>query len=122
MMSKPIILQGVLVGDKGVGKTFAMDVAARVIAGLGETSKFNQLTDVRTLLHYSANSTLPLTIEDNESSNKVRELKSAIFLISLISQEEKLAVASFDQQQYVAQGRSYPVICTTIMATNQIFK
>ena len=63
------ILQGVLVGDKGVGKTFAMDVVARVIAGLGETSKFNQHTDVRTLLHYSANSTLPLTTEDNESSN-----------------------------------------------------
>ena len=60
-------------GDKGVGKTFSMDAAARLLTGLVETNKFNNLTDTRTLLHYSGTSTLPLTIEDNESSSKVRD-------------------------------------------------
>ena len=59
-------------GDKGVGKTFAMDAAARLLTGLVETNKFNNLTDTRTLLHCSGTSTLPITIEDNESSSKVR--------------------------------------------------
>ena len=42
-------LQGVLVGDKGVGKTFSMDVSARLLTGLVETNKFNNLTDTQQL-------------------------------------------------------------------------
>ena len=60
-----------MVGDKGVGKTFAMDVSARLLTGLGECQKVNQLIDVRTLLHYAAYTTLPVTIEDNETASKV---------------------------------------------------
>ena len=47
-------LQSLLVGDKGVGKTFCMDVSARLLTGLGEDQKLNQLTDVRAMLHYAA--------------------------------------------------------------------
>ena len=71
-------LQCVLVGDKGVGKTFSMDVSARLLTGLVETNKFNNLTDTRTLLHYSGTSTLPLTIEDNESSSKVSKMSTQL--------------------------------------------
>ena len=60
-----------MVGDKGVGKTFAMDVSARLLTGLGECQKVNQLIDVRTLLHYATYTTLPVTIEDNETASKV---------------------------------------------------
>ena len=58
-------------GDKGVGKTFTMDVSARMITGMDEGQKLNQLTDVRALLHYAAYTTLPVTLEDNESKRKV---------------------------------------------------
>ena len=54
-----------------MGKTFAMDVSARLLTGLGAGQKVNQLIDVRALLHYAAHTTLPVTIEDNESSSKV---------------------------------------------------
>ena len=69
-----------------MGKTFSMDVAARILTGLSETSKFNHLTDVRTLLHFAGTSTLPLTIEDNESSRKVRtKLSSAQLSLYFVS-------------------------------------
>ena len=48
-----------------------MDVSARILAGLGENTKLNQLIDVRTLLHKAAFTTLPITLEDNESRRKV---------------------------------------------------
>ena len=70
-MENKAFTQGLLVGEKGVGKTFAMDVSARLMAGLGENTKFNQLIDVRTLLHKAAYTTLPITLEDNESKKKV---------------------------------------------------
>ena len=56
-----------------MGKTFAMDVAARLLTGMGENEKLNQLIDVRALLHYTAFTTLPVTLEDNESLRKVGE-------------------------------------------------
>ena len=62
-------------GDKGVGKTFAMDVAARMLTGLTEEQKVNQLTDTRTVLHYASYTTLPVTIEDNETSGKVENIE-----------------------------------------------
>ena len=62
---------GVLFGENGVGKTSQMDVAARLITGQTESSKFNQLTDVRTLLHHVGMTTLPVTVEDSESKRKV---------------------------------------------------
>ena len=58
-------------GDKGVGKTFAMDVSARLLTGMGESQKMNQLSDVRALLHYTAFTTLPVTLEENESKGKL---------------------------------------------------
>ena len=36
-------------GEKGVGKTYAMDSSARCLTGLGEEDKVNQLIDVRAL-------------------------------------------------------------------------
>ena len=65
------LLKGLLVGDKGVGKTFAMDVASKMLTGMGESQRLNQLIDVRTLLHHAAYTTNPVTIEDNESKRKV---------------------------------------------------
>ena len=70
-MENKAFTQGLLVGEKGVGKTFAMDVSAWLMAGLGQNTKFNQLIDVRTLLHKAAYTTLPITPEDNESKKKV---------------------------------------------------
>ena len=52
-----------------------MDVASKMITGMGENMKLNQLIDVRTLLHHAAYTTLPVTIEDNESKRKVVTLK-----------------------------------------------
>ena len=69
-------------GEKGVGKTYAMDSSARCLTGLGEEDKVNQLIDVRALLHKAAYTTQPITLEDNESRRK----------------EEVLAVAIFDKQ------------------------
>ena len=34
-----------MVGDKGVGKTFTMDVAARMLTGADEEQKINQMID-----------------------------------------------------------------------------
>ena len=70
-MENKAFTQGLLVGEKGAGKTFAKAVSARVMAGLGENTKFNQLIDVRTLLHKAAYTMLPNTLEDNESKKKV---------------------------------------------------
>ena len=97
---------GILVGDKGVGKTFAMDVSARFLTGVGEDQKLNQLIDVWALLHHTAFTSQPVTLEDNDSLFK----------------EEKLVVAVFDKQQYIAQGKAFPVLCTVVLATNNIFK
>lgn len=60
-----------MVGDKGVGKTFTMDVAARMLTGADEEQKINQMIDVRALLHYTAFTTQPVTLEDNDSLRKV---------------------------------------------------
>ena len=83
-----------------------MDVSARCLTGLTENDKINQLIDVRTLLQHIAYTTNPVTLEDNESKRK----------------EEVLAVAVFDKQVYVAQNKSFKVLCSAIMATNQVFK
>ena len=100
-----------------------MDIAARLLTGMDENQKLNQLIDVRTLLHHAAFTTLPVTLEDNESKRKVAyfiSIPSCDFL--LIPQEETLVVAVFDQQIYVAQGKSFPVLCTAVLASNKIFK
>ena len=54
-----------------MGKTFAMDVSAKLLTGMDEGQKLNQLTDVRAMLHYAAFTTNPVTLEDNESKRKV---------------------------------------------------
>ena len=54
-----------------MGKTFSMDVAARLLTGMDENQKLNQQIDVRALLHHAAFTTLPVTLEDNESKRKV---------------------------------------------------
>jgi hypothetical protein len=93
---------GVVMGEKAVGKSCALDVAARQLTGLTEDDKVNQLTRVETLLHGCSFTNLPTVIEDNSSMNK----------------EESLVVATFDKQKYKAKGRQFSVRSVFIFGTN----
>ena len=84
---------GVVIGEKAVGKTCALDVAARQLTGLTEDDKINQMTRIETLLQCCSNTNLPTVIEDSSSMNK----------------EESLVVATFDKQKYKAKGRQFSV-------------
>ena len=93
---------GVVMGEKAVGKSCALDVAARQLTGQTEEDKINQLTWVETLLHGCSFTNLPTTIEDNASTSK----------------EESLVVATFDKQTYKAKGQKFNVRSVFIFGTN----
>ena len=70
-----------LIGDKGVGKTFALEVCLWSLCGMSDESKSDPDMDTRTIKASAGMTTNPIPVDDGESLKKVIAFKLQTLLL-----------------------------------------
>ena len=91
-----------IIGDKGVGKTYALEACLWALCGMPDDSKADPDMDTRTIKAAAGMTTNPVAIDDGESMKK----------------EAKLVTAAFDRTKYKTKAGATKNVAVYMMTSN----
>ena len=95
-------MQTILIGDKGVGKTFALEACIWSLCGLSDDSKSDPDMDTRTIKATAGMTTNPIPVDDGES----------------VAKEAKLVTSAFDRTKYKTKNGTVQNVSVYMITSN----
>ena len=114
-----------LLGDKGVGKTYALEACLWALCGMFDESKADPDMDTRTLKASAGMTTNPIPVDDGESTKKVVQtfqyVRNVVKLLSFY-QEGKLVTSAYDRTKYKTKSGTVKNLAVYMITSNVMFR